>query len=107
MPFNEFEGDDSWGYNPSFYFAPDKAYVPKNEYKRFIDLCHQNGIAVIMDLVLNHSCAVSYGSNVLGCANSRPAANNPCTTLQPLTPVMDGVWTLIIKVATLKNLLTT
>lgn len=55
MPFNEFEGNISWGYNPSFYFAPDKYYGPANTLKAFIDLCHQNGIAVIMDIVLNHS----------------------------------------------------
>jgi len=55
MPFNEFEGNDSWGYNPSFYFAPDKAYGTANDYKAFIDECHVNGIAVIMDMVLNHS----------------------------------------------------
>ena len=55
MPFSEFEGNDSWGYNPSFYFATDKAYGTSNDYKKFIDECHKNGIAVIMDLVLNHS----------------------------------------------------
>lgn len=55
MPFSEFEGNDSWGYNPSFYFAPDKAYGTNNDYKAFIDSCHKNGIAVIMDMVLNHS----------------------------------------------------
>ena len=55
MPFNEFEGNDSWGYNPSFYFATDKAYGTSNDYKAFIDECHENGIAVIMDMVLNHS----------------------------------------------------
>jgi 1,4-alpha-glucan branching enzyme len=55
MPFNEFEGNDSWGYNPSFYFAPDKYYGPKNELKRFIDECHKRGIAVFMDMVLNHA----------------------------------------------------
>jgi 1,4-alpha-glucan branching enzyme len=55
MPFNEFEGNDSWGYNPSFYFAPDKAYGTANDYKTFIDECHTNGISVIMDIVLNHS----------------------------------------------------
>ena len=37
MPFNEFEGNSSWGYNPSFYFAPDKYYGPKNALKAFID----------------------------------------------------------------------
>lgn len=55
MPFNEFEGNDSWGYNPIFYFAPDKAYGTSRDYKEFVDECHANGIAVIMDMVLNHS----------------------------------------------------
>ncbi|MEN8224035.1 MAG: alpha-amylase family glycosyl hydrolase [Bacteroidota bacterium] len=55
MPVNEFEGNSSWGYNPSFYFAPDKYYGPKDELKRLIDECHMRGIAVIIDMVLNHS----------------------------------------------------
>jgi glycosidase len=55
MPVNEFEGNLSWGYNPSFYFAPDKYYGQKNDLKRFVDECHKRGIAVIIDLVLNHS----------------------------------------------------
>ncbi len=55
MPFNEFEGNDSWGYNPSFFFATDKAYGTREDYKRFIDECHKRGIAVIMDIVLNHA----------------------------------------------------
>lgn len=59
MPIHEFEGNDSWGYNPSFYFAPDKAYGTKNDYKTFIDECHRRGIAVIIDVVLNHA----YGQN--------------------------------------------
>ncbi|HMM11818.1 MAG TPA: alpha-amylase family glycosyl hydrolase [Bacteroidales bacterium] len=59
MPINEFEGNDSWGYNPSFYFAADKAYGTKNDYKRFIDECHKRGIAVIIDMVYNHSFSQS------------------------------------------------
>ena len=59
MPVNEFEGNSSWGYNPDFYFAPDKYYGPKEKLKEFIDSCHQNNIAVILDMVLNHS----YGLN--------------------------------------------
>ena len=54
MPVCEFEGNLSWGYNPSFYFAPDKYYGPKNDMKVFIDSCHSRGIAVILDMVLNH-----------------------------------------------------
>jgi 1,4-alpha-glucan branching enzyme len=55
MPVNEFEGNSSWGYNPSFYFTPDKYYGPKNELKKLIDECHKRGIAVVIDMVLNHS----------------------------------------------------
>ncbi|NQU84777.1 MAG: hypothetical protein HQ541_03365, partial [Mariniphaga sp.] len=55
MPVNEFEGNSSWGYNPSFYFAPDKYYGPKNDLKKLIDECHKRGIAVVIDMVLNHS----------------------------------------------------
>jgi len=55
MPFNEFEGSDGWGYNPSFYFAPENSYGTGADFKDFIDECHTNGIAVIMDIVLNHS----------------------------------------------------
>jgi hypothetical protein len=61
MPVNEFEGNSSWGYNPSFYFAPDKYYGPRNELKQLIDECHKRGIAVVIDMVLNHS----YGQSPL------------------------------------------
>lgn len=55
LPIMEFNGNNSWGYNPNFYFAPDKAYGTPDDYKEFIDLCHQNGIAVILDMVFNQS----------------------------------------------------
>ena len=55
MPVIEFTGNDSWGYNPIFYFAPDKAYGTKNDLKYLIDKCHENGIAVIFDMVLNQA----------------------------------------------------
>ncbi len=54
MPLAEFNGNDGWGYNPTFMFAPDKYYGTKNKLKEFVDKCHANGIAVIMDMVLNH-----------------------------------------------------
>ncbi|MFP4064578.1 MAG: alpha-amylase family glycosyl hydrolase [Bacteroidales bacterium] len=59
MPVNEFEGNISWGYNPALYFATDKAYGPQEAYKEFIDECHQRGIAVVLDIVLNHSFNLS------------------------------------------------
>lgn len=76
MPFNEFEGNDSWGYNPSFYFATDKAYGTANDYKEFVDECHARGIAVIMDMVLNHSFGQSPLVRMYW-EDGKPAANNP------------------------------
>ncbi len=55
MPVMEFEGNESWGYNTVFHLANDKAYGPANKLKELIDLCHQNGIAVILDVALNHA----------------------------------------------------
>jgi 1,4-alpha-glucan branching enzyme len=55
MPVMEFEGNESWGYNPMFMMAPDKYYGPKNELKRLVDSCHARGMAVILDIALNHS----------------------------------------------------
>ncbi|MBS1738441.1 MAG: T9SS type A sorting domain-containing protein [Bacteroidetes bacterium] len=78
MPFNEFEGNLSWGYNPDFYFAPDKYYGPANTLKEFIDSCHKNGIAVIMDIALNHSFGMSPLVQLYwDAANNRPAPDNP------------------------------
>lgn len=54
MPVQEFAGNNSWGYNPTFMFAPDKAYGTKTALKEFIDAAHAEGIAVIMDVVFNH-----------------------------------------------------
>jgi 1,4-alpha-glucan branching enzyme len=76
MPITEFEGNDSWGYNPIFYFAPDKYYGPAVDLKQFVDACHQKGIAVIMDMVLNHS----YGQSPMVrmyFTNGHPSVDNP------------------------------
>jgi glycosidase len=77
-PIANFEGAVSWGYNPNFYFAPDKVYGTANAVKQFVDACHQQGMAVIMDMVMNHSFGSSpmvqmYWNNELGV----PAANSP------------------------------
>ncbi|UMB61831.1 alpha-amylase family glycosyl hydrolase [Lutibacter sp. A80] len=78
MPVNEFEGADSWGYNPALYFALDKAYGTKNAFKTLVDECHKRGIAVLADVVFNHS----YGQSPLvqmywDSVNNKPAADNP------------------------------
>jgi 1,4-alpha-glucan branching enzyme len=55
MPVSEFPGDSSWGYNPVFYMAPKSVYGRPPELKALIDAAHQRGMAVILDLVLNHA----------------------------------------------------
>lgn len=55
MPVQEFDANDSWGYNPAFFFALDKAYGTDKMYKQFIDECHKRGMAVIFDVVYNHA----------------------------------------------------
>ncbi len=79
MPVNEFSGNDSWGYNPTYYCALDKAYGTKEKFKQFVDLCHQNGIAVILDVVYNQMEAgqAPQGRLYWDEARNRPAANNP------------------------------
>ena len=78
MPVNEFEGNLSWGYNPSYYFAPDKYYGPASDLMRFIDTCHYHGIAVLLDMVLNHSFGQSPMVKMYwDPENQQPAANSP------------------------------
>ena len=55
LPVMEFEGNESWGYNTSFHMALDKFYGNGDKLKEFVDLCHQNNIAVILDVALNHA----------------------------------------------------
>ncbi|WP_316734900.1 alpha-amylase family glycosyl hydrolase [Pedobacter aquatilis] len=76
MPVNEFEGNLSWGYNPSFYFAADKYYGTKTALQNFIDECHGRGIAVILDMVLNHSFGQSPMVQMYF-DGSKPTINSP------------------------------
>ncbi|NEW79809.1 MAG: alpha-amylase, partial [Gelidibacter sp.] len=93
MPLNEFEGNDSWGYNPALYMALDKAYGTKNDFKKFVDACHSRGIAVLADVVFNHS----YGQSPLlqmywDSATNKPAANNPWYNQQSNFSNPDAQW---------------
>lgn len=88
MPVNEFEGNSSWGYNPSMYFAVDKYYGPANDLRELIDSCHSRGMAVILDIVLNHA----FGTNPLvrmywNSSTNQPASNNPWFNVTSPNPV--------------------
>ena len=78
MPIQEFDGNLSWGYNPNHWFALDKYYGTREQYKEFIDECHGRGIAVIVDVVYNHATGSHPWAKLWwdGSGN-RTASNNP------------------------------
>ena len=87
MPIQEFDGNLSWGYNPNHWFALDKAYGTREEYKKFIDLCHQNGIAVIVDVVYNHATGSHPWAKMWWDASGNcTAENNPWFNVVPTHP---------------------
>jgi len=89
MPITEFEGNSSWGYNVIFYFAPDKYYGPADDLKKFVNECHKRGIAVIMDMVLNHSFGQSSMVRMYF-KNGKPAPNSPWFNVNPKHPYNVG-----------------
>ncbi len=54
MPIMEFSGDFSWGYNPDHPFAVEGVYGGPDAFKLFVKAAHEQGIAVIVDVVYNH-----------------------------------------------------
>ncbi|MBO4454774.1 MAG: hypothetical protein J5761_06945 [Paludibacteraceae bacterium] len=88
MPVCEFDGNYNWGYSPNHYFALDKAYGTPEMFKQFVDACHLQGIAVIVDMVFNHATGLNpmnklypYGSDL---------ASNPWFNVTP--PHGDNVY---------------
>ncbi len=78
MPVMEFNGNLSWGYNTSFHMALDKFYGSPEKFKELVDVFHQNGIAIILDIALNHAdfpsaqVAMWFNNNT-----GKPASNSP------------------------------
>ena len=87
MPIQEFDGNLSWGYNPNHWFALDKYYGTREEYKDFIDECHARGIAVIVDVVYNHATGSHPWAKMWwDGANNCTAENNPWFNVLPTHP---------------------
>jgi len=76
MPVAEHGFDPGWGYDPDYMFAPEKYYGTPDNLKDFIQTAHQEGMAVIHDIVLNHHT----GTNplvLMYSENFNPREDNP------------------------------
>lgn len=57
MPLNSFEGERGWGYDGVAWYAPHRPYCGPggpDAVKRFVDACHERGLAAVLDVVYNH-----------------------------------------------------
>ena len=54
MPVHDFPGERNWGYDPAAWFAPARAYGRPDDLRRLVDAAHQEGLAVILDVIYNH-----------------------------------------------------
>ena len=54
MPIAQFPGNRNWGYDGVYPFAVQNSYGSREDLKSLIDECHQQGIAVLLDVVYNH-----------------------------------------------------
>lgn len=103
MPVMEFGGNNSWGYNPNFYFAPDKAYGTPDDYRTLVAEAHARGMAVILDVVFNqadssHPWWVMYNPAENPFFNaSSPHAYNVLNDWNQGNPLVELQWTDAVK----------
>lgn len=55
MPVHQHNVVESWGYQPGGVFAVNPRHGTPDDLKYFVNKCHENGIAVIFDVVLGHA----------------------------------------------------
>lgn len=91
MPVNEFEGNQSWGYNPSYHYALDKYYGSPEAFKTLVDEAHKRGMAIIIDVVYNHGFSLCPLAKLYwDDAQFRPSAESPWFNQEPKHPFNVG-----------------
>ena len=54
MPINGFNGTHNWGYDGVLWYTVHEPYGGPDGLQRFVDACHRQGLAVLLDVVYNH-----------------------------------------------------
>jgi maltooligosyltrehalose trehalohydrolase len=54
LPVNTVNGVWNWGYDGVGWYAVHEPLGGPDAFKRFVDACHQRGLAVVLDVVYNH-----------------------------------------------------
>jgi maltooligosyltrehalose trehalohydrolase len=54
LPVSQFPGERNWGYDGVFPYATQNSYGGPEAFQHLVDACHQQGLAVILDVVYNH-----------------------------------------------------
>lgn len=91
MPVMEFDGNDSWGYAPAFFMAVDKYYGPSNQLKALVDSAHGKGMAIILDIAINHAFGqFPYVKLYWNDEDKKPASNSPWLNVDPRHPFSVG-----------------
>jgi maltooligosyltrehalose trehalohydrolase len=54
MPVAQFPGQRNWGYDGVYPYAVQNSYGGAQGLMKLVDICHQKGMAVILDVVYNH-----------------------------------------------------